>query len=138
MVDKKSILIYLAISVVNQIHNLHKQLKLYIFQASSDSLYKICKTFNFLFSVSCTSVLWGILSMHTPLWRTHLILLASGLTLCPHTKSQGYFCTNKLKEISNIKLLNTVSLLEIYWLSLQWYYCSKVWSFSKPLPALWH
>ena len=39
----------LFILVVNQIHNLHKQLKLYIFQAPSDSLYKLCKTFNFLF-----------------------------------------------------------------------------------------
>ena len=52
-------------------HNLHKQLKLYIFQAPSDSLYKLCNSFNFLFSVSCTSVLWGVFSMHTPLWCTH-------------------------------------------------------------------
>ena len=44
------------ILVVSQIHNLHKQLRLYIFQGPSDSLYRLCKTFNFLFSVSCTSI----------------------------------------------------------------------------------
>ena len=77
---------WLFILVLNQIHSLHKQLKLYIFQSSSDSLYEICKTFNFRFSVSCTSVLWGIFSTHTPLWCAHSILLATGLALCPHTK----------------------------------------------------
>ena len=56
MVDKK-INFTLFILVVNQIYNLHKQLKLYIFQAPFDSLDKLCKTFNFLFSFSCTSVL---------------------------------------------------------------------------------
>ena len=42
MVDKK-INFTLFILVVNQIHNLHKQLNLYIFQAPFDSLYKLAK-----------------------------------------------------------------------------------------------
>ena len=48
MVDKK-VNFTLFILVVNQIHNLYKQLRLYIFQAPFDSLYKLCKTFNFFF-----------------------------------------------------------------------------------------
>ena len=54
----------LFILVVNQIHNLHKELKLYIFQAPSDSLYKLCKTFNFLFLFLALQSFEGF-SMHT-------------------------------------------------------------------------
>ena len=49
MVDKKINFTSQFSLVVNQIHNLHKQLKLYIFEVPFDSLYKLCKTFNFLF-----------------------------------------------------------------------------------------
>ena len=52
MVDKK-VNFTLFILVVNQIHNLHKKLKLYIFQAPFDSLINFAKhsIFFFLFLV---------------------------------------------------------------------------------------
>ena len=54
MVDKKKINFTFVVLVVHQIHNLNKQLRLYLFQAPSDSLYKLCNilnTFLFLFLV---------------------------------------------------------------------------------------
>ena len=41
MVEKKNFTLFIV--VVNQIHDLHKQLKVYIFQTPFDSLYKLCK-----------------------------------------------------------------------------------------------
>ena len=48
MVDKK-VNFTLFILVVNQIHNLHKKLKLYIFQATFDSLINFAKHSIFFF-----------------------------------------------------------------------------------------
>ena len=120
------------ILLVNQIHNLHKQLKLYIFQGPSDSLYKLCKTFNSLFSVSCTSTSFEGFPQCIPLSDV-LTLISNWISLLSPTLNhynhfkfnselQGNFCTSNFKEvlepevtiISNIKLLNTVLLLEIF------------------------
>ena len=51
MVDKKINFTLFSLVVLTQIK------QLYIFQAPFDSLYKLCKTINFLFSVSFSSVL---------------------------------------------------------------------------------
>ena len=73
----------LFILVVNQIHNLHKQLKLYIFQAPSDSLYKLCKTFNFLFLFLVLQSFEGF-SQCIPLSDV-LTLISNGISLLsPH------------------------------------------------------
>ena len=81
MVDKKKINFTLFILVVNQIHNLNKQLKLYIFQAPSDSLYKH-SVFFFLFLVL---QFFGGFSQRIPSLM-YSLLSATGLASCPHTK----------------------------------------------------
>ena len=46
IVDKKSILLCLFKLYIRFMTSWHKQLKLHIFQAPSDSIYKLCNTFN--------------------------------------------------------------------------------------------
>ena len=83
MVDKK-VNFTLFILVVNQIHNLHKKLKLYIFQAPFDSLINFAKHSIFFFLFLVLQSFKGFLNAYPSLMYS--LLLAAGLASCPHTK----------------------------------------------------
>ena len=106
MVDKKINFTLLFILVVNQIHNLHKQSKLYIFQAPFDSLYKLCKHSIFFFLFLILQSFEGF-PQRIPL--SDVLTLLSNWPLVPtlnrynhfkfNSQVQGNFCANKFKEI---------------------------------------
>ena len=110
MVDKKINFTLLFILVVNQIHNLHKQSKLYIFQAPFDSLYKLCKHSIFFFLFLILQSFEGF-PQRIPLSDVLTLIIFQQLDqpLVPtlnrynhfkfNSEVQGNFCTNNFKEI---------------------------------------